>query len=364
MKISGLLAELKAWSNFRLMVLVGAGVVILSTVGAVYVQAAISGPDRNARLDASEPAVPIGGDSSPGPRLPASSPTATENLARADEPVLIDTEQSFRLVCNPAPPMVTGTTGTSIGCRVDSLKGLSEPVDLACDQIPPGLSCEFQPPSVTPPSNGSAPFQMVIGADSAPPAGYQLAVSGRTRSGIERLGYPLIVLPAAAPGAVARPEQAAQPAPLPPVSASAPPPVSLPPVPVPVPVVTTPTSGKPPDPSFTIGCTLASDPAAVDKLLWAAKDGPTGKIKCFLIPTNGFARPVSLSVANKPDQIEVSFSPAVIDLGAGDSPFFDLNFELKPLTAGTEYVFDLVATSQDETLVRRVQLTASAQPLS
>lgn len=322
------------------MVLIGAVVTTFSIVaGAVYVQAAITNPDRNADLEASEAVEREASErADETPATSSASPPAERNLARANEPVPpADRGESFLVTCSPVSPVATGNNGPAATCRVNSFNGFNAAVDLSCANTPPGLSCQFNPARVAPPANGSVGLQLLIASDTVAPGSYVFEVVGRSGGSTHQYTFPF---------SVSRP-----PAPRP--SFPLPGPINNP-VPVPDPVLT---DDPPPEPDFNIACTLPPGAqSTIDRLQWSLTDGSRGTIKCLMTPENGFDEEVNLSLANESDQIiNSSFLPEVIQPDTGQS--FDLNFELGQMEVGKEYTFDVTATSVSKTLVRRVVLT-------
>ncbi|MGQ0678477.1 MAG: hypothetical protein ACT4OM_02255 [Actinomycetota bacterium] len=325
------------------MVSIGALVTTFSIVaGAVYVQAAIISSDRDAELEASVPepsAPPLSTVTSGLSGLPAAPAVTTPNLARANEakPAL-DSSADFALNCNPGSPVQSGTLAPATSCRVDSYSGFNGRVDLSCAQTPPNLSCQFSPASVQPPANGSAGFQLLIVSDAAAPGNYVFEVVGQSGGRTNRSSFPFSIS--------APPTRDAIPT-LPGISNSIPFPNPAP-LPSPIPQL----------PTFNLACTLAGPQNVIDKLLWSLNQGSKGTIKCILTPNNGFAEKVTFTVANLSDQIVgATFDPPVLAPSAAGSSFVDLNFELGQLEKGKEYVFDVAASSGEQTLIRRVVLT-------
>jgi hypothetical protein len=124
---------------------------------------------------------------------------------------------SFSLGCDATPaavvPVTTtpGESSSSHSCTVTSTGGFYGAVDLSCDDLPPGLSCSFDPNPVTPPPNGSRSTMLALEHVSA--AAYQggtypVSVSGMSAGQMRQTVHLQIALPSAAavqvvdPGAV------------------------------------------------------------------------------------------------------------------------------------------------------------------
>ncbi|MEX0790678.1 MAG: hypothetical protein WD178_07885, partial [Actinomycetota bacterium] len=214
MKLGTLLSAFKAWSNFRLMLLVGSLVTILSLgLGAVVVQAALSAGEE-------PPATPAGASGSDepeniaeeltGPEAPGTVGSQTSTETRL--PVLED-NSDFRISCLTGDPRRTQNA-----CEVESFGGFSERVSLSCANLPPNLNCSFVPASVVARPNGTTPFRIELSAGDIPDGSYSFEVVGRSGDRVSRILYPWGV---ATPSvAVAQP---AAPAP-PPAPPGAPPP--------------------------------------------------------------------------------------------------------------------------------------------
>lgn len=348
MKIGRIFAAFKAWSNFRLMVLIGSAVTILSLfAGALYVQAAISNTEQDTQSESSNPGRSVSesrasdGTETPEPS-PSASPSPPGELARAatDTQPPADRGEGFVIECTPVGFVPAGGTAPASSCRVTSHNGFVGKVDLSCGATPPGLACQFAPRSVTPRANRSVPFQLQLASSNVAPGSYVFQVVGRSGTSVNSFSFPFGITP--------------------PVVVEPPPPVPVQVAPSPT-VLPSPTPSPLPEPTFTIACTLQSGPeGAIDKLLWKLIQGTKGTIKCLVTPKNGFNEEVKLSLANESDQILLhTFDPPILKLSDGSASFVDLNFELGGLEEGKEYVFDVTGTSATKTLVKRVVLTVT-----
>lgn len=343
-KLGTLLSAFKAWSNFRLMLVVGSMVTILSLgLGAVMVQAALS-DDEDSRGPAAESSQ--SGDGSEdlpveevtGPEAPGTtgSQTSTENRL----PVL-ENNSDFRISCLTGDPRRTQNT-----CHVESFGGFSQRVNLSCADLPANLSCSFVPASVVPRANGSTPFRIELSAGNVPPGSYNFEVVGRSGNRVSRILYPWGVAPPSV--AVAQ-----SPAPAPPPAPGAPP--ATPQVPA---------APPPAEPTFSFTCGSLSDG---NKLLWSvANDGPNVTINCFLTPLNGFDEPVTFTFSQNEDLARPSTVSFLLDQLQSKKQF-GLNFVLSDavrndsaerLEQGVDYVFDVTGTSASgKSLTRSVTIT-------
>jgi hypothetical protein len=340
-KLGKLFSVFKTWSNFRLMLVIGSAVTILSlALGAVVVQAALS---DDTELEPS-PATASGQErqtDQPAEQAEATGPDApgTTGAVQANDnqlPVL-DGSADFRVSCLAGEAAQAQNT-----CEVESFGGFSQRVNLSCADLPPALNCNFVPASVVPRANGSTPFRIELTAGDLPPGSYDFDVVGRSGNKTRSTRYPWRI---AAPAvAVAQPVAPRRP--------------GVPPAPV------APAAPLPPDPTFSFTCGSLTDGT---KLLWSlAKDGLNVKINCFLTPLNGFNEPVTFKYAQtaelaKPDTVTFLLQQLQV------KKLFDLNFEfsdavknLSPeqLKAGVDYVFDVTGTSESgKALTRQVTLT-------
>jgi len=344
-KIGKIFAAFKAWSNFRLMVLIGSAVTVLSLfAGALYVQASISNAEQESTSEASNPGRSVsdsrasGTTATPAPS-PSVPPSPPGELARATETQPpIDRGAGFTVECTPVGFVPAGGTAPLSSCLVTSYNGFVGRVDLSCGRTPPELSCQFAPRSVIPRANRSVPVQLKVSSSRVAPGSYVFDVVGRSGTTVNSSSFPLGITP---PAVVQAP---------PPLPVAAPTPA---PSPSPSPSVL-------PGPTFSIACTLQPGPdSAIDRLLWSLTQGSKGTIKCLVEPKNGFDEEVTLSLANESDQIIHAFNPPLLKLADGVSSFVDLNFELGALEEGKEYTFDVTGTSATQTLVKRVVLTVT-----
>lgn len=341
------MTNLKSWSNFRLMLLVGGVITALSLLaGGAYVQASLSGQED-------EPAETGGqGSSDQGQANNEADPAPPRSLGQGGSAVTEiplpgpDAGEDFSVFC----PAGDGTA-TQNTCRVRSYSGFDDAVSLSCTGTPPGIGCAFSPATVTPPAGGSAVFTLsILVSDQVEPGGHVFNVVGRGGGLTNSYRYPLL-LPS--------PPQAQDPGQ--PVTAPQPPDPAEP-------------AGEAPnlEPSFTIACSLNPGPETViDKLLWSLSSGAQGTVKCIVKPVNGFNEQVRLELTNVNGDLTYEFDPPiVIPAPASPSPggptisgstFFDINFVLGSVEDGAEYSFDVTGVSESMTTTRRVILTVTDQ---
>lgn len=349
MRANNLLPNVKAWSNFRLMLIVGSVITVLSlAVGGAYVQAGLTGrspageiPEEQ-EVEPTEDSDPEADERQPPPALSEGSSAVTEVPLPA-----ADAGEDFTVFC----PVGDGSATTNT-CRVRSYNDFSAPVRLSCDSTPPGISCSFRPSSVTPPPGGRVPFALQIEVgENVPSGGHVFNVTGRSgnlsdsyRYPFSVPGAPLTLPPGQAPSSQETPAAGAQDAPAP----------SL-------------------EPTFTIACSLNPGPETViDKLLWSIDSGPQGKIKCIVKPVNGFDEQITMELTNVSGNITAHrFDPPVVlpapsspspdEPTLGGSSFVDLTVDLADMQDGAEYAFDVTGVSESVTTSRRVVLTVTDQ---
>jgi len=340
--MSALLPDIKAWSNFRLMVVIGSVFTVLSLMlGGFVVQAALDdGGESDGSLTRSEIAESAAGASPPAPLEESEAGSAA---APAGSPALnLDSGSTFRITCLSGNPTDTQNT-----CQVESFNGFTGRVNLSCSDLPPGLSCAFRPSSVTPRANGATPFRLELSAGAVPPGSYVFDVVGRSGNLVSRFRYPW---------GLAALRVAVSPPPLPPPPPPGAPPAAPPPAPAP--------GAAEPTFSFTCGSLTEGN-----KVRWSLeRDGTAAKIDCFLTPLNGFDEPVTFEFVQrgdvaKPDTVRFSLDRLQ------SRKQFDLNFEFsntvrglpaEQLRAGRDYVFEVKGTSESgKSLTRQVTLTVT-----
>ncbi len=77
----------------------------------------------------------------------------------------------FGLSCTPnALTIAQGGNATS-ACSVQSVLGFTSAVNLDCSGLPAGTTCAYNPATVTPPANGSAPSTLTVNVGVSTPAG-------------------------------------------------------------------------------------------------------------------------------------------------------------------------------------------------
>jgi hypothetical protein len=85
----------------------------------------------------------------------------------------------FSISCSPGSVSVTRPGSVNTTCTVSSANGFASAVSLSCTNPSSGVSCSFNPASVTPPANGSAASTLTITASSTATTGtFGLNVQG------------------------------------------------------------------------------------------------------------------------------------------------------------------------------------------
>jgi hypothetical protein len=100
----------------------------------------------------------------------------------------------FSVSCSPSSLSVQqGSAGTST-CIVSSTNGFSSPVSLSCTGLPSGASCSFNPPSPTPPPNGSTNSTLTLSTlATTVPGSYSVQVQGTSGSTVRSASLALTV---------------------------------------------------------------------------------------------------------------------------------------------------------------------------
>lgn len=346
-RTNDLLPNIKAWSNFRLMLIVGSVVTVLSLmIGGAYVQSSITAGDSTGET-AGEQSGEQSQESDSEPDEPQPPPALSQGSSAVTEVPLptADSGEGFTVFCPTGHGASTDNT-----CRVRSYNGFSAPVSLSCEATPPGLGCSFNPPSVTPPPDGRATFNLQIEvSENLAPGGHVFNVTGRSGNLIRSYRYPFSLPPA---------------------------PLVFPPGQEPTgPAAEAPQAAEEPslEPTFTIACSLNPSPEiAIDKLLWSLNSGPQGKIKCIVKPVNGFSEPIEMELTNISGNLtSYEFDPPVVQPApsspspdgatVGGSSFVDLTVGLGNFQDAAEYSFDVTGVSESVTTSRRVLLTVTDQ---
>jgi len=77
----------------------------------------------------------------------------------------------FSLACAPSSLDIPQGESDTSTCTVTSLNGFNAAVDLSCDREPAGVTCAFNPPSVTPPANGVGTSTLTVSVAITAPVG-------------------------------------------------------------------------------------------------------------------------------------------------------------------------------------------------
>lgn len=329
-------SNIKTWSNFRLMLVLGSVVTMLSLVlGGVVVQAALSDGDETGNPSTAGTEVgPTSAAPEPGPASGGNNPTNTQGSGT--RPLNLADGTDFRISCPAAEPTSNQNT-----CQVESFSGFADPVQLSCSGLPANLACTFTPSSVTPRTNGSTPFKLELQATNVAPGSYVFDVVGRSGDTTRTYRYPWGVaaprvasvqptfIPPAAPGAAATP--AAEPEPV--------------------------------EPTFSFTCGSLSDGG---KVAWpVAQKGSNVTINCFLTPLNGFDEDVTFEFKETGDLAKPTTISFLLDQ-LKPKKLFDLRFELsdevlaelEESEESIDHEFEVVGTSESgKSLARKVTLT-------
>lgn len=341
MKLGVLFPNFKAWSNFRLMLVLGSVATLLTLVlGVVVVQAALS---NNSQADAPDTVAETPATEAEGPAGESESARGeAQGGAQAAAPAIdplpaLDSGETFRVSCAVGERTATQTT-----CQVESFNGFARRVDLSCRNLPHNLRCVFTPSSVVPRANGSTTFRLELVTGQVPPGDYVFDVAGQSGSQVRTFRYPW---------GLSAPRVAQDP----PVAPGRPPP---PPAPA------APAANASAEPTFSFACGSLTEG---NKVLWSlSRDGRTANINCFLTPLNGFNEPVSFEFS-QPDALAKPDTVSFVVDQLQEKKLFDLRFEFgdsiaaltpEQLEEGVDYPFQVTGTSESgKTLTKQVILT-------
>jgi hypothetical protein len=81
------------------------------------------------------------------------------------------TSAGFGVSCAPSGLGVQQGGAATSTCTVQSANGFADAVDLSCTGLPAGVSCAFNPATVTPPANGTTASTLTVAASPAAAAG-------------------------------------------------------------------------------------------------------------------------------------------------------------------------------------------------
>ena len=204
----------------------------------------------------------------------------------------------FSLSCSPASVTVQqGNSGTST-CTVSSSGGYSSPVSLSCGSLPAGVTCAYNPGSVTPPANGNASSTLTVSVGgSVPTGGYSFQAVGSDGTLTRTFNMSLTVTGA-------------------------------------------------PVPDFGI----SASPSSV-----SVAQGGTGTSTITVSSLNGFNSAVGLSASGLPGGVTASFAPGTVTPPAGGSASSTLTFTASP-TASTG-TFSVTVTGTSGSLVHSTTIS-------
>jgi pimeloyl-ACP methyl ester carboxylesterase len=127
----------------------------------------------------------------------AAAPLVTEACSSADA--------GFVFACAPTSLLAVAGQPAASTCTVSSLGGFSAPTGLTCANLPPGLSCAWSSPVVTPPAGSSIASNLIVTASPGVAAGvYSFEVDATSGASTQKLAMSLRV-PAPVIGSVLPP---------------------------------------------------------------------------------------------------------------------------------------------------------------
>ena len=205
----------------------------------------------------------------------------------------------FSLSCSPAALTATQAGQAVSTCTVQSLNAFAAAVNLSCTGLPAGASCAFNPATVTPPANGSAPSTLTVSAGTAVPGNYAFQARGVSGVLTQTFNMSLAVN------------------------------------------------------SFTFACTPSSLTIA---------QGGNGTTTCTVTSQNAFASAVHLTCAGLPAGVTCSYNPASVTPPANGSAGSTLTVTVGAAVPSGSYLFQAQAVNGGLTRTINITLTVPAQP--
>jgi trimeric autotransporter adhesin len=109
----------------------------------------------------------------------AGASTACYGPASACRTVTPTATADFGISCNPSSLSILQGGSAPTTCTVNSVLGFSAAVGLSCTGAPAGVTCSYNPPSVTPPANGTATSTLTVSvAGTVAPGSYNFTAQG------------------------------------------------------------------------------------------------------------------------------------------------------------------------------------------
>ena len=208
----------------------------------------------------------------------------------------------FSLACSPSSLTVQqGTSGTST-CTVTSSGGFSSAVALSCASLPAGVTCAYNPGSVTPPANGGASSTLTVSVDgSVATGGYGFQAQGTDGTVTRTFNMSLTVTGA-------------------------------------------------PVPDFGI----SASPSSV-----SVAQGGTGTSTITVSSLNGFSSGVDLTASGLPAGVTASFAPGTVTPPPGGSDSSTLTFTASPSASTGTFTVAVTGTSGSLVHSTNISLTVT-----
>jgi trimeric autotransporter adhesin len=209
----------------------------------------------------------------------------------------LSTAPDYFVACSPSSlAVVQGNSATSV-CTVSSANAFSAEVALACSGLPAGVTCSFDPPSVTPAPDGTASSTLSVTVPATTPGGTSAAQVLATSGDVTRAAP--LTLAVLVPG-------------------------------------------------FTLSCAPAS---------FSLVQGQSATATCTLTSQNTFSAPVDLTCANLPPGTACSFSDTPVTPPSNGSVTSTLTFSTTAETPGGFRTFQVVAAGGE--LTRSVNVSVN-----
>jgi hypothetical protein len=165
----------------------------------------------------------------------------------------------FSVSCSPSSVSIVQGSSGSTTCTVTAIDGFSSAVNLSCANLPSGVTCTYNPPSVTPTANSSLTINVPSGA---PTGSFTIQAQGTSGALTRSANIGLTITPA-------------------------------------------------PVPNFTVSCSPAS--------LTVTQGQTSGASDCTVTSTNGFNSAVNLSCTGMPAGSTCNFNPVAVTPPANGS---------------------------------------------
>jgi subtilase family serine protease len=205
----------------------------------------------------------------------------------------------FGLACAPSSLSVAQNGSGQSTCTVTSTGGFNSPVNLSCASPPTGISCSYNPSTVTPPAGGTAMSSLTLTvAPSVTPGSYSVQAQG-TSGGLTHSTTLQVTVSTAT------------------------------------------------TPNFTISCSPAS---------LTQQRNSSGTSTCTVTSTGSFSSAVSLSCASVPAGVSCAFSPNSVTPAANGSVTSTLTIRVRQFASRGTFTIQVRGQSGNLTNTAAIQL--------